>query len=395
MSRRLIISTMPGERRLALLENDSLIDLRIERDAFPDLIGAVFLGRVLSVDRDLDAAFVDIGQARPGFLAAKDCADGLPSQGELLPVRVTRLPAAGKGPRLATRMRTDATQILPEQRTEPGLLMPAHVVPDWASDPKISEILVDDPALLGLVKSRLEESDLERTPSLAQAPAHCDLWESEGLSGEVEALLQPEVPLPSGASLLIEPVRTLTAIDVNSGAAEGRGQVARNALAVNLEAVPEIARQLRLRALSGLIVIDFLELKDPAARKKVVRALQKELKGDPEPARVFPMAPSGLVEMTRRRGRWPLHEILTVPCGEGGSGRAKGPATLAFEALRAARRASLSAPGKKVSLEADTNVLSALHSEAAEALAAVEVRLGQPLALIERPGHPNFEIVVG
>ena len=395
MGRRLIISILPGERRLALFEDDRLLDLKIERDAFPEQVGSVFLGRVLRVDRDLDAAFVDIGQARPGFLATADQGKEKLSEGDLLPVRVTRLPSAGKGPRLAAAEGSDEIAGLAGKRNEPGLVLPGSGAIDWASDPSLSEIAVDDAALLNSLKSAFRQSSPQRIELLSLAPVAGDLWESEGLAAEVDALLRPEVPLPEGGSLLIEPVRTLTAIDINSAAAGGRGNAERNALAVNLAALPEIARQLRLRSLSGLIVIDFLALKDPAARKQVVRALQRELKNDPEPTRVFPMAPSGLVEMTRRRGRWPLHEILTEPCGEGGSGRQKSGATLAFEALRAARRAAQAAPGRKLALRVSSQVLAAFEAEAAAALAAFEARRGLDLPLIEVPGPPHFEIVVG
>jgi len=223
------------------------------------------------------------------------------------------------------------------------------------------------------------------------------LFEREGLEGEIEALLEPRVELPSGGHLLVEPVRTLIAIDVNSGRHDGRGTAPEQALAVNLEAAAEVPRQLRLRALSGLIVIDFLALPEGGPRRQVAAALRAGLKDDPEPTRVEAMAASGLVELTRRRGRPALHELLTGPCGIGGGGRVKDPATLAFEALRAVRREAAARPEAAVTLGAAPAVIAALETgPAAAARQALEARLGRPLALVNEvaaPGEPA-EIVL-
>jgi Ribonuclease G/E len=128
-----------------------------------------------------------------------------------------------------------------------------------------------------------------------------------------------------------------------------------------------------------------------------VAALRAGLKDDPEPARVLAMAPSGLVEVTRRRGRPALHELLTGPCGIGGGGRVKDPAALAFEALRAVRREAAARPGAAVTLSAAPAVIAALRDgPAAAARQALEERLGRPLSLVNEaaaPGEPA-EIVL-
>ena len=136
---------------------------------------------------------------------------------------------------------------------------------------------------------------------------------------------------------------------------------------MNLEAAEALTLQLRLRALSGLIVVDFLELQAVAKRKGLVADLRKALKTDPEPTRVFPMSPSGLVEMTRRRGRPALHELLTEPCGLGGLGRVKDPVTLAYEALRKVPSVSAARPGAAIAIEASARVVDALSGPLAEA----------------------------
>jgi Rne/Rng family ribonuclease len=122
---------------------------------------------------------------------------------------------------------------------------------------------------------------------------------------QAEAALEPRVGLPSGGSLLFEPGHTLTAVDVNSGRATGdaygRADAEPTMLKTNLEAAEAIARQLRLRNIGGIIVIDFIDMRDTRARERVVSALRAALAGDPAPTRVEPMSRLGLVEMTRRR----------------------------------------------------------------------------------------------
>ncbi|MCH8002940.1 MAG: ribonuclease E/G, partial [Proteobacteria bacterium] len=352
MSRRLLISALPGETRAAWLEDGRLTDLAILRDDRPWVADNVYLGRVTARDKGLAAAFVDIGLERPGFLPLAEAPKGL-SEGDAVAVRVAREPGADKGARLTARGLPDALRATAETLRPPALLRAAGdpIAAALAADPPPEEIVLDDPVVFQRAKARLAE----RPELLARLRLDLDPeppFEREGVEDAIEALLEPRVALPSGGYLLIEPVRTLTAVDVNTGGAEGRGGPAAQALAVDLEAAAEIPRQLRLRALSGLIAIDFLALRDLAARKRVVEALKRGLEDDPQPGRVFAPRRSGLVEMTRRRARPALHEILTEPCGIGGSGRVKDPVTRAYEALRALARAAARNPGRRVALAA-------------------------------------------
>lgn len=401
MSRRLVISALPGETRAALLEDGRLAEITIRRADRPSHLGSLYHGRVAKVEKALDAAFVELGLERQGLLPLSEAPGRRLTEGDAVVVRVLREAAGGKGLRLSARIIDPPPDL--EQRARdsrpPALLargddplerlLAAGAPPD--------EIVVDDAALHGEIAARLgggEDArgrlglDLEPKP----------LFEREGLEAEIEALLEPRVVLPSGGYLLIEPVRTLTAIDVNSGRHGGRGGAGDQALAVNFEAAAEIPRQLRLRALSGLIVVDFLALEQERARRQVATALREALKDDPEPSRVFPMAPSGLLEMTRRRGRPALHELLTAPCGIGGGGRVKDPATLAFEALRAARTEAAVRPGATITLRGDPALIAALErGPAATARQVLEGRLGRPLTLeaVARSPGAAAEIVAG
>lgn len=394
MSRRLLISALPGETRAAWLENGRLTDLAILRDDRPWVADNVYLGRVTARDQGLAAAFVDIGLERPGFLPLAEAPKGL-SEGDAVAVRVAREPGADKGARLTARGLPDGLRATAETLRPPVLLRAAGdpIAAALAEDPPPEAIVLDDPAVFQRAKARLAERpellarlrlDLDPEPPFAR----------EGVEDAIEALLEPRVALPSGGYLLIEPVRTLTAVDVNTGGAEGRGGPAAQALAVDLEAAAEIPRQLRLRGLSGLIAIDFLPLRDLAARKRVVEALKRGLEDDPQPGRVFAPRRSGLVEMTRRRARPALHEILTEPCGIGGSGRVKDPVTRAYEALRALARAAARNPGRRVALAAEPRILAALQGPVARARGLIEERLGRALDLRAQAGGEGFDIVL-
>ena len=394
MSRRLLISALPGETRAAWLEDGRLTDLAILRDDKPWVGDNVYLGRVTARDQGLAAAFVDIGLERPGFLPLAEAPKGL-SEGDAVAVRVARQPGADKGARLTARGLPDALRAKAGTLRPPALLRVAGdpIAAALAEDPPPEEIVLDDPVMFQRAKARLAE----RPGLLARLRLDLDPeppFEREGVEDALEALLEPRVALPSGGYLLIEPVRTLTAVDVNTGGAEGRGGPAAQALAVDLEAAAEIPRQLRLRGLSGLIAIDFLPLRDQAARKRVVEALKRGLEDDPQPGRVFAPRRSGLVEMTRRRARPALHEILTEPCGIGGSGRVKDPVTRAYEALRALARAAARNPGRRVALAAEPRILAALQDPAARARSLIEERLGRALDLRVQAGGEGFDIVL-
>jgi Ribonuclease G/E len=209
------------------------------------------------------------------------------------------------------------------------------------------------------------------------------LFDAADLNVEIDRLLEPEVALPGGGQLLIEPVRTLSAIDVDAGGSDARGGRGRQALDVNLRAVPEIARQVRLRALSGLIVVDFLDLETKVERQQVADTLAAAFADDPVETSVSPMRASGLVEIARQRARPPLHELLSVPAGR--AGRVADTATLAYELLRRAWAEALANPGRQPVLAAHPDVLAELdgrlqdaHAELARALGAVPQRRGDP-----------------
>ena len=370
MSVTALLSVLGTERRCVLLDSEGrLQDVLIDSGGEGPRLGDVFLARVTARDPAMQAVFVDLGMEAPALLQAEGKGGGLPPEGASVAVRVSRAPSPGKG----ARVKRSAEQPADDGGKVPRLLARG-----------------EDPLLTILQRQPLDRllcDDAETARALpAEAPGLAvgmQVVQAPAISAEVEealeALLEPEVPLPGGGSLLIEPTRSLVAIDVNSaGHGATRGGNGRRALEVNREAAREIARQLRLRALSGLIVIDFLTLKAPKEREAVREALVAALADDPEPTRVFRMSPSGLLEMTRRRSRPALHELLTTagPLVGGGVLRADACAMAALRALL------VSGPAARPRLLVSPAVAAALDEGAAAATRRwLEARRGLAVAI--------------
>lgn len=140
------------------------------------------------------------------------------------------------------------------------------------------------------------------------------LFDRFGIDEDIGAALAPRVPLPSGGFLMIEPTHAFTAIDVNTGRHIGDTNQADTILGTNLEAAQAVAHQVRLRNLSGLIVVDFVHMLDEEHQARVLAAVREAFAGDPMFVRIGGFTELGLFEIARRRGRPPLHEILTAPC---------------------------------------------------------------------------------
>lgn len=403
-SSQVLIDALPGDWRLAWLQDGTLTELQIDRGGTGPVVGDIYAGRVASLDKGLGAAFVDLGLDRSGFLPLAEAPASLqaaagPAEGDRLLVRVTRAPAAGKGARLSARLKG----LSPSLTAELEAALSAAAKPRRlrsGADPlaeilarRPGEVLVEGLEAFLALKQGLTRHDPDLAEGLSHHRGRVPLFEAAGLEARIEALLEPEVMLPSGGRLKIEPVSSMVAVDVDSGRHAG-GSPGRLARAVNLEAAGALPGELRLRGLSGLIVIDFLELARGEARKEVVTTLRKALKGDPTPARVQPMSPSGLVEMTRRRNRPALYEILTEPCGIGGSGRRKSRLTFAFEALRACRRMAAETPAGSPVIVADPGILKILQEGPAKAARrGLEEDLGRELVLRPEPGLEDYGII--
>lgn len=429
--REMLISVADLESRVALLEDGTLSEYRVQRE--PMLSGNIYKARVVSVLRGMDAAFVDIGTERNAFLAMDDVmgdaeeeikaartqkAPGITSLlkvGQELTVQVSRVPIGSKGARVTTRLalpgrylvlmlgtgnyigvsrkiedeqerarlRKIAEAIRPPRRSlivrtegqgrnERELKKDLAFLEQLAARMQQKAKEVSPPALLhadvplvfqflrdvfgrrvrrAIVEPRdAYEEVLEvvglMAPSLKRRVVlHQDkvpLFIALGIEEEVDKLLRRRVPLPDGSHITIDETEALTAIDVNTGRYVGGGRLADTVLHTNVQAAAEIARQLRLRNLGGIIVIDFIDMDNAKHRERVVDALRAGLTRDRARIEVTHISPLGLVEMTRKRVGANLRQMLTEACSCcGGAGRVLSPLSVALRVeSELARRAA-------------------------------------------------------
>ena len=180
--------------------------------------------------------------------------------------------------------------------------------------PDISKIVLDSKKLYRKLQSYLEDVSPNMANRLEYYKLKQPLFESMGVENELDKLLRPKVWLKSGAYLIIEKTEAMVVVDVNSGRFVGKKNHEENSLKINLETCKEISRQLRLRDLSGLVVIDFIDMREESNRKKVYYELRKELKKDRAKVAVSPISDFGLLEMTRQRIRLSLLDSMSEEC---------------------------------------------------------------------------------
>jgi ribonuclease G len=180
--------------------------------------------------------------------------------------------------------------------------------------PDISKIVIDSKKMYRKLQSYMEEVSPNMANRLEHYKLKQPLFESMGIENELDKLLRPKVWMKSGAYLIIEKTEAMVVVDVNSGRFVGKKNHEENSLKINLETCREAARQLRLRDLSGLVVIDFIDMKEESNRRKVYYELRKELKKDRAKVAVSPISEFGLLEMTRQRIRLSLLDSMSEEC---------------------------------------------------------------------------------
>ena len=216
------------------------------------------------------------------------------------------------------------------------------------------------------------------------------LFHAYGIEAQIEDAFRRSVRLPSGGSIVIDPTEALVAIDVNSGRLTEEEDIEATALKTDLEAVPEVARQLRLRDLGGVIVIDFIDLKESSHVRQVENALRQALARDRARIRMGRMGPFGCLELTRQRIRPALASVTHVACPTcNGLGRRRHPLGLALRLLRELRaRAARSRGHGGMEVKLPALVLDALRRKKGPALAELEAALSGPLRLQADPAIP-------
>ena len=222
------------------------------------------------------------------------------------------------------------------------------------------------------------------------------VFEASGIEKEIEKALRRRVWLKSGGYIVIDQTEALVAIDVNTGKYVGKRDFEQTVLKINLEAVGEVLRQIRLRDLGGLIIIDFIDMEREEHRQQVFRALKKVLAEDKARTNVLEISELGLVEMTRKRVRQDLQSLFCAPCPTcKGSGVVKSDVTLAAEIFRKVQAAALEPGGEEIVIRVHPEMAQHLEAEEREGLEllqeTVQRKLSvQPLTSLDRE---EYEII--
>jgi ribonuclease G len=217
------------------------------------------------------------------------------------------------------------------------------------------------------------------------------LFDAYGIEMELGRALGKKVWLKSGGYIVIEMTEALTAIDVNTGRYVGKRNLEETILKTNLEAVKEIAYQLRLRNIGGLVVIDFIDLEKKNDREKVFNALKEALKRDKSKTNVLKMSELGLIEMTRKRTRENLNRIFREPCFYcEGEGWLKSRSSICYQVLRQIEREAWESKRDNVVVRVHPDIAGILLDEERPATEELEGRIGKRIA-VESRDHIHIE----
>ncbi len=353
---RILAWCSPGEVRVAALDGDALLDAAIWRPGAPDGVGDTCRGRVDAAVPAMAGAFVAIPGA-VGFLPDSEGAAGL-GAGQAVTVRVVRAAQGGKGPRLSARGVESGGAGPPALlRRGPGAVERLAALHAGAS------VLVDDLAMVARLR-----------PALGARVFHVARLDDDALAA-FEALSDPVATLPGGLRASFHPTPALVAIDLDTGAltAERRAKGAAQ-WAANLAVLPALARQIRLRNLSGAVVVDLAGL-SVRRRAALVPEFARALADDPLAPRFLGFSALGLAEILRPRAHPPLHELLA------------GPHAAGLRALRRIAAEVAARPAAAFTLRAAPDVVEALRTDA-DALPDLARRTGRSLMVRSDPALP-------
>ena len=471
MKREILISATTQETRVAILEDDTLVELMVDRPESERIVGDIYLGSIQAVLPGIQAAFVDIGMEKAAFLHASDVApdsgdeddddedddderdrrkyapiQDLIEKGERRLVQVSKEPISTKGPRVTThislpgrflvympgsrhigvsrkigereertRLRALAREVvgdaeggviirtvgeeLTREKFErefktlhgtwkkiqkkaksarpPSLIhreakLTSGIIRDVFTD-KVDALIIDNAHVVNEVKQYLRgvDPDLMERVQLYSDPV--PLFDKYGIEDSIREAFQRRVDLPSGGYIIIEPTEALVSIDVNTGRYTGKKDPEKTILKTNIDAAREIARQLRLRDIGGIIVCDFIDMETRANQERVLQELRTHLARDRARTRAFQVSELGLVEMTRQRVRPSLYQSMTEPCSAcGGTGRVFRPETVIRRVERAVRRAAVQQKEKEVTVRVHPQVALFILEEEPEFLRHLE-----------------------
>ena len=468
----ILVNVTPREVRAALLENGLLQEVHIERAARRGLISNIYKGKVVRVLPGMQAAFIDIGLERTGFLHASDIGNGKTSdngdepareirelvrEGQSIIVQVVKDPLGTKGARLTTyitlpsryhvllpsgqgvgvsarieedaereRLRTMVTDMLGEDDEQAGVIvrtaaegaphealradlvflkklwsvvqvqcskgavktlvhedlpLPIRIMRDMVTS-DVERILIDSKPDFDKMKAFAASFLPELEPKLELYEKRRPIFDLHGAEDEIQKSLDRSIPLKSGGYIIIDQTEAMTTIDVNTGGYVGHRNLEETIYRTNLEAAVAIARQLRLRNLGGIIVLDFIDMEDAEHRRQVMAVLQQSLSKDHARHQVSPVSALGLVEMTRKRTRESLQHILCEDCSNcNGRGFVMTAETVCFEIMREIIRQHRQFTFEELLVLAHQDVIELLLDEEARGLTELEQHIGKSIRL--------------
>jgi ribonuclease G len=241
----------------------------------------------------------------------------------------------------------------------------------------VDQLVIDDRAQYDRLSRFVEMFMPERMKDIAYYGDDEPIFDAYGIEDEISRALSRKVPLPSGGYLIIDEAEALTAIDVNTGRFVGKGSkdMEETILKTNLEAVQEIAYQLRFRNIGGLIILDLIDMERPSNREKVRKTLDELLQRDKAKTTLNRISELGLIEMTRKRTRESLGRLLHEPCFYcDGTGHLQSKETVAYEILREIRRRRQDLPGYTILVNCHPAVADLLTGSARNSLQEAESR---------------------
>ena len=469
MSAELLINVTPSETRVALIENGSLQEVHIEREAKRGIVGNIYLGKVIRVLPGMQAAFVDINLDKAAFLHASDINSklilnedsehvpdirALVHEGQHLMVQVVKDPLGTKGARLTTditiasrylvlmpnashagisqriegveerkrlksivspycdehqgfivrtagegagelELKHDAEflrrvwQKVLERKKRKQMKLPIYqdlslsfrVLRDFVGI-ELERIRVDSKLTFEQLISFTQEFVPELTPLLEYYPGERPIFDLFSVEREIQRALHRKIELKSGGYLIIDQTEAMTTIDINTGAFVGHRNLEDTIFSTNIEATQAIARQLRLRNLGGIIIVDFIDMKDEDHKRRVLHSLDMAMSKDNVKYSIHGFSSLGLVEMTRKRTRESLEHVL---CGEcpvcTGRGYLKTVETVCFEILREIVRVNRAHDADKFIVYASTAVCDFLGNDECHNLGEVEVFIGKQITV--------------
>lgn len=491
MSVEILINSSPSETRVALTEQGLLQEIYIERNNKRGPVGNIYIGKVVRVMPGMQAAFVDLGLEKAGFIHAADIAvlgpDGfevsqpqelpitqLLHEGQHLVVQVAKEPIATKGARLTTHLSIAARYLVHmprnrhlgisqriENEEERQRLMTAltscvmqenlleqcgfilrtaaegvnesELLADirflrrvWSAverriavqqsicviyrdlvlyvramrdllKPQVERIRIDDPHIHQEVLQFAREFIPEIEQSIELYQGERPLFEVFGIEDEIQKALSRTVRLKSGGNMVIDQNEAMTTVDVNTGAFLGSRNQEETIFKTNLEAAKAIARQLKVRNLGGIIIIDFIDMQDEEHQRQVIRTLTKALEKDPARTRLSPLSELGLVEMTRKRTRESLQQILCHECPTcNGKGSIKTPETVCYEIFREILRVAKAFENRALLVMAAQEVVDRLLDEESSTVADLEQLSGKSISFQVEAMYTNeqFDVVM-